>query len=160
MKLRMSILMGVLLSSTTIWAGNEVKVGLSAEVPTGRNYILRVDMDKLELLGQLGLDVTSDDDVSYSTFRIGGGTAFNLIKSQKLNQKLNTYAGGKLLVNINHASIGNSSDTETSVSLIPILSARYKLLTRLSVSYEFQYELTFGSFITGTRGQVYLTYWF
>ncbi len=142
---------------TSLGAHENVRLGLSAEIPQGRNYILRAELQKLVLLGQIGLDIQSSDAITNFLLRIGGGTAFTFYQSEKFN----SFAGGKLIININDISsdLSSQSHTSTSVTLLPLIGVGYKLIPNLQLCYEFQYELTFGSFISGTRGQAYITYW-
>ena len=137
------------------YAQEDTKFGISSEVPVGSNYLLRVQMDELQLIGQFGFNISSNDNLTINNWRIGGGALFDIYSGDKID----TFTGGKLVIGIETVDLNNNSDSETKVNITPILGARYRIHPALSLSYELQLDLSFGSFYATTKGVAYLTLW-
>ncbi|MGB9561532.1 MAG: hypothetical protein ACPL6C_01840, partial [bacterium] len=112
------------------------KLGVSGEFPSAKNYLIRAAMEKFEIYTETGLDVQNVEEIKMTKFSIGfGGDATGLTYG-----KLQSYLGGKMLLTLQHISIGRSSDTKSLFSIVPIIGLRYDILERLSLSYELQWE--------------------
>lgn len=146
---------GILLAFIQVQSYGETTLGLSGEFPSAQNYLVRTLMDRLELYVQTGLDVQNYEELKQTRFSLGFGADYAFFSREKLD----IYAGGKALFTLLHKSIGNRGHTKTYFSIIPIIGLRYEITKHFSISYELQWEFTFGSFSGGTKGNTYLTLW-
>lgn len=137
-------------------AWSETMLGISGEFPSAKTFFVRALTNNLELYALMGLDVQDYEELKTTTFSLGFGGDFSPLSYEKLQP----YMGCKTLLTLQHISIESTSKNKTYFSIVPILGARYQILKHLTFSYELQWDLTFGSFSTGTKGNSYITFWF